>query len=462
MVNRKRAKKSKLSEILSTFGKKEADDLKQFVFLGGNIINENQKNALFKMLEPIGKRKKANERKIFNQHFNNDSKTISKAKNRILKVVFRFIKFKAFEQDDLMGDYFLLSYLQANKSIVNLNYEFDKIDKDSKEEGYHSKFISLGSTFLSDFKLPLTETTRDENGLNFIRNISKDLKEFYIKKQLQLAVEYINRYSIINKKPHPSKPKEFKFLLNYKTDEPNVLAWQLILTFRISSKAKQVANFNVANKYVHKNYLKIDDVYLQDFVVLLVNFCYYKLREGKYEFADLIWNNYMLRFKSGILNKVSFVNPIFYLNIILLSCINKCIAAIKDQLNDVKKKLDYSNPEITKAALTIAAAAEVYYFNPKLIRSSLAKLIDFYTKDEELQLQHDILKTKMLFDIEEFDEIEELKIYNTEKYECEEPRVLNFFKAIEHLITKKSIKNLHKKVYFHSDYIWLSNKQKNQ
>jgi|GEM_PF-2654104 len=455
-------KKSKLGEVINSLDTKEVNDLKHFVYLNGNGLNKDHKAALLEMLNTISSRKKVEEKKIFDSFFNENEQKISKAKTHILKVVFRFLKFKAFDEDELMGDYFLLKSLKQRKCKKNFEYKLFKFDEKNNTETYsNTDFKQLTNVFLADFKLKFTEATRVNDSLYFIANLIKKLKDFYVEKHLYFAVEEINRDRIINKQPYAYKQSEYKYLLEHKTTEKEILALQYILILLTSIKNKQENNFNEANNFVLNNYNLFSEDYGNDFLITLVNFCYQKLNEGKYEYAQYVWKNYKFRINLSVINKTP-VNPIFYLNVVLFGLNIKSLKDVEEDLKILKQNIDKSNLDTTAAALTLAKAAIAYSRKTKPIRSNLADLIDFTIKDWQLQLQHDILKTKMLYDIEDFENITEMKKYNIKEYKVKKIRAHNFFKAIENLIINKPIKDLHKKNYFHSDYLWLTERQNKQ
>jgi len=458
-------KKSKFYEVLMMLSQKQLNDLSHFINFSANELTKRQKNALLEMIKLLSNRKVVYEENIIKKFYKQDKQYWPKAKTHILKVIYRYLKFFAFEQDVFIGDYYLLRYFDEKECYDNMLSFYKQIENKLNGLTYESStFDKLQTTLLAEYLLLLNKTKRNTKSIETLENITGDLTNFYIKKQIRFLVELYNRNLRVTGKIYSKRNVEYNYLTKYKTADIEIIIWQHLLKL-VSTKGRKTEDlYSQAYQQIMANSAKIDELKVYDFMLYLTNYCFDKIKEGYYGYVKLAWKNYLYLIDENLLVLNKKLSPFAYLNIILLGLKNRKLKLVDKYLNSLVEDMDDNNPDVKQAAYTLAKALKLYDAAKSKAKLHRCKneLIEFNTTDIKLKFQHDKLETKILFDLNYFDEILHLINDNIEtyrEYKEEDVRIYNFFNAIVKLIKGKSIKNL-KPVNFHfSDYDWFLKKQ---
>lgn len=457
-------KETKLYEALMLLSQKQLKDLSCFINLSGSKLNEQQKNALLGIIKLLSKRKKIDESVIVNEYFKNELQYWPKAKTHILKAIYRFLKFNAFEEDAFIGDFYLLQYFEEKKAYHNLFEFYKKASLKITNNTYiNSKFKNLETTLLAKYKLNLTQTIRNIESVEFLEKITEDLNDFYIAKQLPLMVELINRHLRVTGKLYPKKNVTITNLIEHKTNNIKIKIWQHFLKLITTSNNLLEAQYEKTYELIVYNANQLTPLQLYNFILYLNNYCSTKLNSGEYQYAKLAWNNYTYLINENLFEIFKPLSPIIYLNIVLLGLKNRKLKKVNNYIKKLEPYIDNTNTDVKNAVVTIAKALKFYdkAKSKKEKYRCLNELVGFETNDVKIRFQHDKLKAKILFDLNLNKEILELIDKNINTYKKLNEGVFNFFKAIEKLIIGKNIGNLNPTDYHFSDFNWLLEKQQN-
>jgi len=457
-------KKSKLYEAITTLSQKQLNDLTYFVNFSGSDLTIRQKDALLEMIDKLSNRQLIEENAIKNKFYKKDPNYWPKAKTHMLRVIYRYLKFSALENDKFIADYCLLNYFVEKKCLSNLIGLYKQVEIRLANQDYaDTKLNSLETTLLADFKLLFTRTNRTISSVEILENITSDLSEFYVNRQLIFFMELLSRNLRVTGKSNNKKKSEINYLMNYKTHNIEIEIRKCFIKLLTAKNKAAEDVYDKTYKLIIGKANHLSKTTLYEFIIHLNNYCSDKLNKGYYGYSKMAWKNYSYLINNKLLETWA-LNPIAYINIILIGLKNRKLKLVNDYVNKLEPFIDNSNPKIKTAAITIAKTLKLYdkaNSKPKLYHC-LNQLLKFETNDLIIKYQHDKLKAKILFDLELRNEIIEMIENNIKLYKKHNRRVYNFFVVVETYIQGKTIKNLKPVNYHFSDFDWLRKRQQNQ
>lgn len=455
---------TKLYEVLVLLGQKQLNDLKHFVNLNGNDLTERQKLTLLEMVELLSKRKKISEEKLAQKFYGNDLKYWPKAKTHIINTIIRYLKFYVMQKEEFLTDYCLMEYFNRQKCSKNFGALFkkigNKIEKGKIElNNYYCRpeFSGAATILLGGYKLAQSKATRNEKSVLELEKIVDDFTEYYVVTQIRLLVELVNRNLTVRKKIVRENIYEFEYLLNYPTQNIEILVNQHMLRLLTASKNLEEKLYNKTRVFIIANSKKIDSISFIEFFKLLNNYCTIKINNGKHKYAKMAWINYQYLVKENMLLENTGLNPYSFLNMVLIGLKLRKLKPVTQLLKDSKFIIDKSNPTLKKAVDKIAIVTSLYHQakTKKQIQKCLRKIKEFKYDDQMLSIQLNKLLVKIYFDLKQPKKA--FAIINNDG--CKQARVLNFYAAVKNLFKSKHIKNFQPVNFHFLDYDWLKKRQ---
>jgi len=456
--------KTKLHEVLTLLGQKQLNDLKHFINLSGNNLTERQKLVLIELIEHFSRDKMVNERKLSQKYYGNDLQYWPKAKTHIINAVMRYLKFQAIEKEEFLTDFCLLEFFGTQKCTKNFNALYKKINtnivkqrRNANTKYNRPEFKGIATTLIGEYKLLLSRTVRNEESIRIPTRIIKGFTEYYVVTQIRLVIELINRQLTVRKKVNYKDIYEYNFIVNYKTNNLQILVYQYMLRL-ITAKPKQVENLYFATRsFIIKNANEKDKEDFIDFFKLLTNYCFGQIKGGNYKFAKMAWLNYMYLIDKNLLLEDTGLTPYSYLNLVLLGLKLRKLKQVAQLLSHSKILIDKSNPALKKAVDKIALVTSLCHQakTKKDLQKCLRKIRAFKYDDEKLNIQINKLLIKIYFDLKQ----PKKAIAVIAKNNTKDEKLINFYAAIKNLFVGKRIKDFKPANFQFLDFGWLKKRQ---